>query len=163
MYNAQARRIRAAAAGPSKEDVMLEVGRLSAADARYVLYRLLVEGVVTFERVEELRRQRREEMYALKTIVAQFGDDASERGRRRIRKKETRPRQLSPEVRERRRMHGKFVGLLRTVPATRREEFRRLYKEKSVDAAISALEEYRRELLREESQHHRRSTGVVDE
>ena len=162
MYTAAARKLPHERPAASKEESLRAAGRLSAEDARYVVYRLLADGLVTIDGVEELRRERREEVDALKTVVAQFSDGAPERGRR-PRKKETRPRQLSPEVRERRRMHGKFVGLLRTIPAAERDDFRRLYKERSVDVAISALEEYRRELLRQEAEHHGRSTGVVDE
>ena len=143
---------------------MLRVARISAEDARYVLYRLVADGVISVDDVEALRKERRHEVDSLKAIVAQFVDHAPERGRHRTRKKETRPRRLSAEVRERRRLQGRFVGLLRTVPEERREEFRRLYKTASLESAIAALEEYRREPNRKRAALHRRRTrGATDE
>ena len=127
---------------PHEMALIQAVERLPVEDVRYVLYRLVLEERVTLPEIEEIRRFRVEEVASLKRMLALFagGTPPSERTQR---KKETRPRTLSPEVREQRRVHGQFVGLLRQVPEMERPRFLQIYRDDSPIAAIEAIKKFR--------------------
>lgn len=141
---------------PEGDDVVAFLLTLSSADAIYLVYRLLLDGALTRTTAQQYLSERDEHSRNLTRLARRV-----ERARKR--RRETKPRRLSDEVRQRRRLQGRFIGLLRGVPASERDVYRRLYSAQSPEAAVQALEERKRQAAEAAATRERSGTGVRDE
>ena len=139
---------------------------LSEGQAHYVMQRLVQEGRISPAEVTryvgDVDRDIREleaKLQRLKsirqtTVSSSVDSEPKRRGRPRIdagaaaesvqagttRRGRRAKRAVTPEVRASRQVQGRYLALIRQIPASRRSEYSKIAKEKGREAAISRME-----------------------
>ena len=131
--------------------------QLSAAHASYVLDRLIADRRVTWADVQRYAGRIKDEIAELEHKLAQLRDAgvaaiARRRGRPPGRpagavaavavgrKRRRRGRAITAEQSASRQLQGKYLSLIRQIPASRRAQYSRIAKEKGREAAIRELQ-----------------------
>lgn len=119
------------------------VPAVTAAQARYILEKLLDEGSVTAADVRRHLAGMWEEMSIMERRLAALRDLPAvmkhpiRRAKARLRQRKLRT--VSPEVADSRALQGQYIGLLRQVPKGNRKRFADIARTRGREAAVAAL------------------------
>ena len=120
-----------------------DVPAVSAAQAHYILEKLIDEGSVSAADVRRVLAGMWQEMGVIERRLADLRDLAGavrhpvRVAKERIRRR--RMRAVTPEVARSRALQGQYIGLLRQVPEGDRKRFADIARTKGREAAVSAL------------------------
>ena len=115
---------------------------LSPADAHEVLQALIREGrvsVADLARIREIRKLE-ERLASLRGDVVRGGRAMRAAGRKAGRAVRRGVRKLSPQGLASRKIQGRYLGLIRQIPASQRGKYTKIAKEKSREAAIKEMQ-----------------------
>lgn len=137
------------------------VSAISGGQAQYVLRRLIEERRITAKDVERHAGEMQREIAALEERLRMLREVADEapvgRGRRRERDgtsseeaaeprrrrkgRRRRKQNLSPERRAALQLQGRYMALIRKIPARKQSQYKKLLRTKGKEAAIKAMQQ----------------------
>ena len=139
------------------------MARMTDGQAQFVLRRLIENGTVSSKDVSMVAAAIQEEISSLEEQLellrqASGGDgrsraaagrrrasapDSAGDGRKKASRKRRRKQTLTPERRARLRLQGQYLALMRRTSKSRRAEYKKLFRDKGLEAAIKAMESAR--------------------